>query len=82
MSKHPAQPSSPRPSSKRTSSSPAVKQVDTTSPSEQAIAERAYQKFLARGCVHGSDLDDWNSAQQELAAELAQKRLSPGKKAS
>jgi hypothetical protein len=31
-----------------------------------AVAERAYQLFLARGGEHGHDLDDWVRAEQEL----------------
>jgi hypothetical protein len=30
------------------------------------IAKRAYQLFQRRGCVHGSDLEDWLSAEKEL----------------
>jgi hypothetical protein len=37
--------------------------------SDEAIARRAYEKFLARGCVHGSDQADWVQATQELLAE-------------
>jgi len=32
------------------------------------IAERAYQRFEARGGQHGYDVDDWLAAEQELAA--------------
>ena len=30
------------------------------------IAKRAYRLFQRRGCVHGFDLEDWTSAEQEL----------------
>ena len=30
------------------------------------IAFRAYALFLARGCEHGRDLDDWLQAEREL----------------
>jgi hypothetical protein len=36
----------------------------------EAIALRAYQKFLARGCQHGNDWADWFEAERELKAEL------------
>ena len=37
--------------------------------SEQAIAQRAYEKFLARGGNHGDDQRDWFEAERELKAE-------------
>jgi hypothetical protein len=33
---------------------------------EGAIRERAYLKFLRRGCCPGHDLDDWLEAEAEL----------------
>jgi hypothetical protein len=30
------------------------------------IARRAYALYLARGCEHGHDLDDWLRAEREL----------------
>ena len=30
------------------------------------IARRAYELFLARGGVHGRDVEDWLTAEQEL----------------
>jgi hypothetical protein len=30
------------------------------------IARRAYDLYLARGCEHGHDLDDWLQAEREL----------------
>ncbi len=35
------------------------------------IAERAYFRFLARGCRHGYDIDDWLQAEAEVLSELA-----------
>ena len=32
----------------------------------EAIAVRAYERFLARGCEHGHDLEDWIAAEQDL----------------
>jgi hypothetical protein len=34
-----------------------------------AIAQRAYELFLARGAIHGHDLDDWLTAERELKAQ-------------
>ena len=35
------------------------------------IERRAYEKFVARGYVHGYDVDDWFQAERELLAEVA-----------
>jgi hypothetical protein len=32
----------------------------------KAVAERAYELYLARGGEHGHDLDDWVRAEQEV----------------
>jgi len=37
-----------------------------TEPTEEQIAKRAYEFFLARGCEHGKDVDDWLAAEKEL----------------
>ncbi|HSF24285.1 MAG TPA: DUF2934 domain-containing protein [Blastocatellia bacterium] len=37
-------------------------------PSLEAIAERAYEIFKARGETHGKDTDDWLEAELELRA--------------
>jgi len=42
--------------------------------SSEAVAKRAYEKFLARGCRHGSDLQDWIEAERELRAEAERGR--------
>ena len=39
--------------------------------SDEAIARRAYEKFLARGAEHGQHQEDWDAARQELVAEAA-----------
>jgi hypothetical protein len=33
----------------------------------EAIQLRAYERFLARGAVHGHDLEDWLTAEAELS---------------
>jgi hypothetical protein len=40
--------------------------------SEEAIAKRAYERFLSRGCVHGLDKEDWTVASRELLAEATE----------
>jgi Protein of unknown function (DUF2934) len=35
----------------------------------QVIAERAHELYLLRGCEHGHDLDDWLTAESEVAAK-------------
>lgn len=37
----------------------------------EAIAKRAYEKWLARGGKHGNDQKDWYEAERELRAESA-----------
>jgi DUF2934 family protein len=37
--------------------------------STDRIAKRAYERFVARGCTHGSDREDWAAAERELVAE-------------
>jgi hypothetical protein len=35
----------------------------------ERIAMRAYEKWVARGCMHGNDQQDWLEAEAELTAE-------------
>ena len=35
-------------------------------PTNEEIAARAYEMFLLHGASHGSDLEDWLRAEQEL----------------
>jgi hypothetical protein len=35
---------------------------------DRIIAMKAYEIFCSRGCEHGSDLDDWLSAERELSS--------------
>ena len=37
-------------------------------PSEIEIAQRAYQRWLARGCPQGDGREDWFAAEAELRA--------------
>lgn len=45
--------------------------------SREAIARRAYEKFLARASAHGSDREDWLEAERELNETLAKSGLAP-----
>ena len=36
---------------------------------DDAVATRAYEKFIARGGAHGRDEEDWAAAKTELLAE-------------
>jgi Protein of unknown function (DUF2934) len=35
----------------------------------EKIAQRAYEKWMKRGCPHGTDVQDWVEAEAELRAE-------------
>ena len=50
-------------------SAPRADSIEVRSASDVDIAKRAYEKFQARGCVHGFDLQDWTNASRELTAE-------------
>jgi hypothetical protein len=38
-------------------------------PSQQDIAQRAYELYIQRGSKPGKDIDDWVRAEKELGAE-------------
>jgi len=43
---------------------------NTSNPDRQSrVAERAYDRYLARGGQNGQDLDDWLEAEREITAE-------------
>ena len=50
---------------------------ETSLVTQDAIAQRAYALYQARGCEHGHDVEDWLQAQREL--QEANNALSPGK---
>ena len=50
-------------------STTAAQRLDAMTVSDDAIAKRAYDKFVARGCAHGFDQEDWTTAHRELLAE-------------
>jgi len=51
------------------SSTSRVDSIEVKPASDIDIARRAYEKFEARGCVHGFDFQDWRNASRELTAE-------------
>ena len=51
------------------SAAPTLQRIDIRSAPDADIAKRAYQKYQARGCVHGFDLEDWTDASRELITE-------------
>jgi hypothetical protein len=52
---------------------PAAQPIEGMTVSDEAIAHRAYHRFLARGCTHGFDREDWEEANRELVAEASRK---------
>jgi hypothetical protein len=42
---------------------------DFSAATDDAIAARAYELYLARGGTHGADMDDWLQAERELRGE-------------
>lgn len=38
--------------------------------SEEAVAQKAYEKFESRGYVHGDDQADWFAAEAELLGKV------------
>jgi hypothetical protein len=64
MAKAEAQPKPDRrkaPTKRAAAAGPAVESV-----SDEAIAARAFEYFVARGGSHGRDLEDWLQAEREL----------------
>ena len=49
-----------------------------TSVPQEKIAQRAYEKWMKRGCPQGSDVQDWVEAERELAAEMARSSTMTG----
>ncbi len=59
------------PSRKRTEQSePAASLATDGQIRQEDIATRAFEKFDARGYVHGFDQQDWFDAEEELIAEF------------
>ena len=46
---------------------------------QDKVAARAYQKWMQKGCKHGTDTQDWLEAEAEIKAEMT--RTGNAKKA-
>jgi len=57
---------------------PAGRHGATACVTDDAIAKRAFEKFVARGCAHGRDQEDWDAAERELNAEASGEQCSRG----
>lgn len=53
----------PKVSRARKSDTPAAESAQSL---REQIAQRAYERFTARGYQHGHDVEDWLSAEREL----------------
>ena len=47
-----------------------------TEASIEAVAARAYQLYVERGCTHGHDLEDWIEAERQIRMEMSVGRVS------
>ena len=47
------------------------KSKESATPTDDAIARRAYELYLQRGSVSGHELDDWLAAEAELSSAAA-----------
>jgi hypothetical protein len=56
-----------------------AKSNETATPTDDAIAKRAYELYLQRGSVPGHEMDDWLEAEAQLAREASasEERSSP-----
>jgi hypothetical protein len=45
-------------------------QANKNSPSQEQIERRAYEIYLQRGGTDGFDIEDWNTAEQQLKSEM------------
>jgi hypothetical protein len=51
-----------------------------TVPTSEEIRQRAFEIYIERGRIHGSDLDDWMRAERELQEKIQGDRKSSKKK--
>ena len=72
MATKPTKTSTVKAKAEKTTSAPKVSRVrksDTVqdvAPARDEVAQRAYERFIARGRQHGHDVEDWLSAEREL----------------
>jgi len=59
---------------RRPSAVPVPAPTACTAPTQGMIAQRAYQKWLARGRLHNTEVQNWLEAEAELKAELSPRR--------
>jgi Protein of unknown function (DUF2934) len=45
-------------------------------PTSEEIRQRAFEIYIERGRIHGSDLDDWMQAERELQEKIQRDRKS------
>jgi hypothetical protein len=51
-----------------------------TVPTSEEIRQRAFEIYIERGRIHGSDLDDWMQAKRELQEKIQGDRKSRKRK--
>jgi Protein of unknown function (DUF2934) len=51
-----------------------------TVPTSEEIRQRAFEIYIERGRIHGSDLDDWMQAERELQEKIQGDRKSRKRK--
>ena len=56
-------------SAKKANGNGASHTAEPQSPSSEAVAQRAHEKFIERGSEHGLDQQDWMAAEHELTAD-------------
>ena len=54
----------------RISQTPMTQPTSTHAIPHEKIAMRAYEKWVKRGRPHGTDMQDWTEAENELRAEM------------
>lgn len=80
MSQHTPQkspPPPPQPSNGHTRVAEDAVTEPVALPKTRTVAARAYEKFVARGSVHGFDRADWMAAEQDVDAEQPAVGSSP-----
>jgi hypothetical protein len=72
MATKPTKTSTVKAKTEKTTSAPKVSRArkSDTLPSYDEVAQRAYERFIARGYQHGYDVEDWLGAERELAQRL------------
>ena len=69
MATKPTKTSTVKAKAEKTTSAPKVsraRNAGETTLARDEVAQRAYERFIARGYEHGHDVEDWLSAEHEL----------------